>query len=33
VVAGEDPGSKIDKAQELGRPILDESSLNELLRG
>jgi len=33
VVAGEDPGSKLDKARELKRPILDESSLEELLRG
>jgi DNA ligase (NAD+) len=33
VVAGEDPGSKLDKAQALGRPILDEAALEKLLRG
>jgi len=32
VLAGEDPGSKIAKAQELGIPILDESNLLELLK-
>jgi DNA ligase (NAD+) len=32
VVAGSDAGSKLDKAKELGRPILDESALRALLR-
>ncbi len=31
VVAGEDAGSKLDKAKELGVPIIDESSLENLL--
>jgi DNA ligase (NAD+) len=31
VVAGEDPGTKYTKAQELGRPILDEAGLLKLL--
>jgi len=32
VVAGTDPGSKYDKAVELGIPVLDEAGLQELLK-
>jgi DNA ligase (NAD+) len=32
VVAGADPGSKIDRAAELGVPVIDEQQLRELLR-
>ncbi|MDR3699464.1 MAG: NAD-dependent DNA ligase LigA [Candidatus Sulfopaludibacter sp.] len=32
LVAGEDPGSKMDKARELGIPILDEEQLLHLVR-
>lgn len=31
LVAGTDPGSKFDKAQELGIPVLDENGLRELI--
>ena len=32
VVAGEEAGSKLDRARELGVPILDEASLRKLLQ-
>jgi DNA ligase (NAD+) len=33
VVAGADPGSKIDRAGELGVPVIDERQLKEILNG
>ena len=32
VIVGENPGSKLAKAQKDGVPVLDEASLRELLR-
>jgi DNA ligase (NAD+) len=31
VVAGEKPGSKLERARELGIPVLDEKAFRELL--
>ena len=33
VVAGENAGTKLSKAQELGVPVLDEDGFRRLLRG
>jgi DNA ligase (NAD+) len=33
VIAGENPGSKLEKARRLGVTILDEQGFEELLRG
>ena len=33
VVVGADPGSKFDKAQKLGVPILDDAGFTKLLEG
>ena len=33
VVAGENPGSKLDRAQELGVPVLTEEDFDRMLEG
>jgi len=33
VVAGADPGSKLDKANTLGVKVIDEAALRELVKG
>ena len=33
VIAGDDPGSKLDKARELGVPVIDETQMEQLAKG
>jgi DNA ligase (NAD+) len=33
VVAGDNPGTKLDKAQDLERPVIDEAGLERVLAG
>ena len=32
VIAGSDPGSKVDKAEKLGVPVLDEADFQKMLQ-